>query len=167
MPEEQIRRRVVNVPNPGKFEVIIGQANFSIKTVDDIFMSVIMSSPGVKCGVAMNEHQPKLTRVNFNDRQLGELAADLCKEIGAGHVFVVYVKGAFTMHVLPYVRNLPTVATVFASSSNIPMQVIVADTDIGSAVMGVVDGMSVTRVEDEKEKQERREQVEKFGYKLP
>jgi hypothetical protein len=158
--------RIIDIKNPNTYEIIIGQGNFSVKTVDDIYLTVLSSSPNVKAAVAMNEAKPKLTRVNGNDDELVKLASETAKEIGAGHVFVIYMKGAFPMHVLPYIKSLPTVCLIFAATSN-PCQAVVIETPLGRSLLGVVDGASATKVENEKERKERRELVEKLGFKLP
>ena len=156
----------IRINNPeGKYQVIIGQANFSIFTTDNLFMTLLTSSPGIKCAVAMNEAVPKLTRVTANDDELKKLTAENALAIAASHVFVVMMEKAFPINVLPHIKNHPAVCNIFVASANI-MDVLVGETELGRAVLGVVDGASVTKIETDKQKQERRELAEKFGYKI-
>ncbi len=116
----------------------------------------------------MNEAKPpQLTRFTGNDPELEKLAARNALKIGAGHVFVILMKKAFPpINVLNAVKNHPAVAMVYGASENPPFQVIVAETELGRAVLGVVDGKAANRIEDEELKRERRELVEKIGYKI-
>ena len=154
---------VLNIENPDTYEIIIGQGNFSIKTIDDIYNAVFSSVPGVKFGAAMNEAKPKLTRVVGNDATLKDLAAKTCLKIGAGHVFVVYIKEAFPIHVLNAIKQLPTVANVYVATSN-DLQVLVATTDLGRSIIGVVDGSASNAIETEEQRKERRDLVKKIGF---
>ena len=157
----------VRIKNPElKYQVIIGQANFSIFTTDNLFMTMLTTVPGIKCAVAMNEAVPKLTRVTANDPTLEKLASENALAISASHVFVIMMENAFPINVLPHVKNHPAVCTIFVASAN-EMDVVIAETDLGKAVIGVVDGTSVTKIETATQKKERRELAEKIGYKTP
>ncbi|WP_367114308.1 adenosine-specific kinase [Ferroglobus sp.] len=161
-----MKLEAVKIENPeNKYQVIIGQANFTIFTCDDIFRALLTAVPNIKCAVAMNEAAPKLTRVTGNDEKLKELAAKNALNIGASHVFVVFVENAFPINVLNTIKQHPAVCNIYAASAN-PMEVIVAETELGRAVLGVVDGQAVNAIENEEQKRERRELVEKLGYKL-
>jgi hypothetical protein len=153
----------VEVTNPEEKQVIIGQGNFSIFTCDDLFKTLFTTVPGIKCAVAMNEAVPKLTRVTGNDERLKELASENCLQIAASHSFFIIMDNAFPINVLNALKVHPAVATIFVASAN-PLDVIVAETELGRAVIGVVDGMSANRVETEAEKRERRALCEKLGY---
>ncbi|MGC9778074.1 MAG: adenosine-specific kinase [Candidatus Heimdallarchaeota archaeon] len=156
----------VKIENPEiKYQVIIGQANFSIFTTDNLFMTMLTTVPGIKCAVAMNEAVPKLTRVTANDPELEKLAAKNALAIGASHLFVIMMEKAFPLNVLPHVKNHPAVCTIFVASAN-EMEVIIAETDLGRAVIGVVDGTAVDKIETTEQKMERRELTEKIGYKI-
>jgi hypothetical protein len=157
---------VVDVKNPeGKYQVIIGQANFSIFTTDDLFKALLTTVPGIRVAVAMNEAVPKLTRVTANDDTLKELASENCLKIGASHVFVVMTDNAFPLNILNTIKQHPAVANVYVASAN-PMQVVLGITDLGKAVLGVVDGTAVNRIESEEERKDRRELCEKLGYRI-
>ena len=162
-----VRISKIRIKNPElKYQVIIGQANFSIFTTDNLFMTMLTTVPGIKCAVAMNEAVPKLTRVTANDPVIEKLAAENALAIGASHAFVIMMENAFPINVLPHVKNHPAVCNIFVASAN-EMDVVIAETDLGKAVIGVVDGTSVTKIETAAQKKERRELAEKIGYKIP
>jgi len=158
----EVKIEVLDFGTPD-YEVIIGQGNFTIKTIEDLYDAVYSSVPGAKFGAAMNEAKPKVVRVTGTDEELKRIAADIALKIGAGHVFVVVMRGSFPIHVLNAIKQIPTVACVYLATSN-PFQVIVAETDLGRSVIGVVDGTPANHVESEEERKERKELVRKFGY---
>ncbi len=160
-----VRIEVVEIEKPEGVEVIIGQGNFSIFTVDDLAKTLLTTVPGIKFGIAMNEAKPQLTRHTGNDPELEQLAAKNAVKIGAGHVFVVLMKNAFPINVLNAIKNHPAVAMVYGASEN-PFQVIVGETDLGRSVLGVVDGKAANRIETDEQKEERRSLIERIGYKI-
>ena len=119
--------------------------------------------PGIKCAVAMNEAVPRLTRVTGNEESLKKLAGENCLRIAASHTFFIIMDGAFPINVLNALKSHHAVATIFVASAN-PLDVLIAETELGRAVIGVVDGTSANRVETEAEKKERRALCEKLGY---
>lgn len=145
-------------------EVIIGQGNFSLKAIEDLYDAVVSSSPGIKFGVAMNDGSERLTRVEGNDQELREEAAELCQKIGAGHVFVICFRNAFPLNVLNAVKGLPTVATIYVATSN-PIKIIVAEDAEQRAIIGVMDGFTSKRIEDEQDRVKRKDLLKKFGYR--
>lgn len=156
----------VKLKNPElKYQIIVGQANFSIFTTDNLFMTMLTTIPGIKCAVAMNEAVPKLTRVTANDPKIKKLAAENALAIGASHAFVIMMENAFPINVLPHVKNHPAVCTIFVASAN-EIEIIVGETALGKAILGAVDGTSVEQIETDTQKKERRELAEKFGYKI-
>ena len=156
---------VIDIKKDDGVEFIIGQGNFSIFTVDDLAKTLLTCVAGIKVGVAMNEAKPKLTRVAGNDERLKNLAANAALQIGAGHIFVIMMRGAFPINVLNSIKEHPAVCTVYGASEN-PFQVIVVKTDLGNSVIGIVDGTSAEKIEDKSMKRERRELLEKIGYKV-
>ena len=156
---------VIDIRKDDGVEFIIGQGNFSIYTVDDLAKTLLTCVAGIKIGVAMNEAKPKLTRVSGNDEHLKGLAANAALKIGAGHIFVIMMRGAFPINVLNSIKDHPSVCTVYGASEN-PFQVIVAKTNLGSSILGIVDGTSAEKTEDKYEKKERRDLLEKIGYKV-
>ena len=161
--EAAVKIERIGVTNPDEKQVIIGQGNFSIFTCDDLFKILLTTVPGIKCAVAMNEAVPRLTRVTGNEESPEKLAGENCLRIAASHTFFIIMDNAFPINVLNALKSHPAVATIFVASAN-PLDVLVAETELGRAVIGVVDGTSANRVETEAEKKERRELCEKLGY---
>lgn len=161
--EAAVRIEGIRVTNPEEKQVIIGQGNFSIFTCDDLFRTLLTTVPGIKCAVAMNEAVPRLTRVTGNEESLKKLAGENCLRIAASHSFFIIMDNAFPINVLNALKSHPAVATVFVASAN-PLDVLVAETELGRAVIGVVDGTSANRIETDGEKKERRALCEKLGY---
>ncbi|MCD6558848.1 MAG: adenosine-specific kinase [Palaeococcus sp.] len=160
-----VKIEVVDIEKPEGVECIIGQGNFSIFTVDDLAKALLTTVLGIKFGIAMNEAKPQLTRFTGNDKELEQLAAKNALAIGGGHVFVVLMRKAFPINVLNTIKLHPAVATVYGASEN-PLQVIVAETELGRAVLGIVDGKAANTIETEEQKKERRELVERIGYTI-
>ncbi len=159
-----IKIEVIQVPIPEGANVIIGQSHF-IKTVEDLYEALVTSVPGIKFGLAFNEASGKrLVRYEGNDEELVKLAIDVARKIGAGHVFVIYIRNAWPINVLNALKHVQEVVRIFAATAN-PLQVIVAETDQGRAVIGVVDGYTPLGVESEEDRRERHEFLRKIGYK--
>ncbi|TRM74205.1 adenosine monophosphate-protein transferase, partial [Sulfolobus sp. B5] len=130
---------VVRIDIPEGTNVIIGQSHF-IKTVEDLYETLSSSSPNLKFGIAFNEASGKrLIRYDGNDGDLIKLAIEQAKKIGAGHLFVIYLKNGYPINVLNRIKNTDEVVRIFAATAN-PLQVLVAETDQGRGVIGVVDG---------------------------
>lgn len=160
-----VKIHVVPIEKDKDDQFICGMANFTIYTVDNIFRELLTAVPGIKCGVAMNEAAPRLVRVNGNDERLKSLAAKNALAIGASHAYVVLVRNAYPINVLNTLKRIPAVCNIIVATGN-PVQVLVAETELGRAIIGAVDGTSVTAIENEKQKEERRELVKKLGYVL-
>ena len=155
----------VTMEIPEGANIIIGQAHF-IKTVEDLYEVLINAVPGTKFGIAFCEASgPRLVRAEGNDATLRETAIQHARTIAAGHTFVVIIKEAFPVNVLNAVKACPEVCTIFCATAN-PVQVIVAETEQGRGVLGVVDGYSPKGVEGEKDIQNRRQFLRKIGYKF-
>lgn len=161
-----MRFEVVDVPIPKGVNVIIGQSHF-IKTVEDLYEAIVNSVPNAKFGIAFCEASGKrLIRHEGNDQELRQMAIDVAKRIGAGHVFVIYLRDAWPINVLNAIKHVTEVVTIYAATAN-PLSIIVAE--IGPerrGVVGVVDGHSPLGVEGEAEARERKEFLRKIGYKL-
>jgi len=163
MPEVEIE--ALGIEKEEEDQVIVGMANFTIKTCDDLFRAVISAVPGVRVGVAMNEAAPRLTRCTGNEKRLEELASRAALEIGASHAFVIFMRGAYPINVLASIRSVPGVCSIIGSTAN-PCQVIIGRTELGNAILGFVDGTPVKSLEDEDGRAERRDLVGKIGYPL-
>lgn len=157
--------KVVNVVFPENANVIIGQSHF-IKTVEDMYEIFRTHLPSVKFGIAFSEASgPCLVRREGNDEELIKCAVDNAMRIASGHVFVVVMKDAFPINILNAIKGCQEVATIFCATAN-PLQVIVAETEQGRGIIGVVDGLSPKGVEGETDVLKRKEFLRKIGYKI-
>ncbi|MEM3715481.1 MAG: adenosine-specific kinase [Nitrososphaeria archaeon] len=155
---------VIDVPIQHGANVIVGQSHF-IKTVEDLYEALVTSVPNIRFGIAFNEASGKrLVRYDGNDEELVKLAVDVALKIGAGHIFVLYIRNAWPINVLNALKNVQEVVRIYVATAN-PLQVIVAETNQGRGVIGVVDGFTPLGVEDANEKRERYEFLRKIGYK--
>jgi len=142
---------VVNVEVPEGTNVILGHSHF-IKTVEDIYETIVTTNPNMKFGLAFNEASgPCLVRYEGNDEGLVSKAIETAKKIGAGHTFVLYVKNGYPINILNQLKNVQEICRIYTATAN-PLQVIVATTDQGRSMIGVVDGFSPKGVEGEEDK---------------
>ncbi|RLF23838.1 MAG: adenosine monophosphate-protein transferase [Thermoprotei archaeon] len=159
-----IKLEIVKVEVPEGCNVIMGQSHF-IKTVEDLYEAMVNAVPEVKFGLAFCEASgPRLVRYDGNDEELIKRAVDTALKVAAGHFFVIFLRGAYPINVLDRIKATPEVLTIFCATAN-PVQVIVAETDQGRAVLGVVDGFKSAGVESEKDIEERKSFLRKIGYK--
>ena len=157
--------KTVKMEFPEDTNIIIGQTHF-IKTTEDLYEVMINAVPGIKFGLAFNEASgPCLIRAEGNDQELKSLAIKNVKVIGAGHIFVIILKDAFPINILNSIKNCPEICTIFCATAN-QVEVIIAQTNLGRGVLGVIDGYSPKGVETNKDVQERKEFLRKIGYKL-
>ena len=162
--EANMELLTVKIDVPEGTNVIIGQSHF-IKTVEDLYEAIVNTSAAISFGVAFNEASgPCLIRKDGNDPQLIERAVAAALEIGAGHTFVVYLKNGFPINVLPSIREAREVVNIFCATAN-PLEVIVAVTNQGKGIVGVIDGSSPKGVENDEDIRKRKELLRKFGYK--
>ncbi len=152
----------IEVPSDGN--IIVGQSHF-IKTVEDIYEAIVNTVPQMKFGIAFNEASGAcLTRVDGNDEELQTLAARNATAVGAGHLFVVALRGGFPINVKNRILETPEVCTIFCATAN-PLEVIVAQTEQGRGVLGVIDGSSPKGVETATDTEWRHGFLRKIGYK--
>jgi adenosine/AMP kinase len=157
--------KLVNAVIPEGANIILGQTHF-IKTVEDLYEIVRTTVPEAKFAVSLCEASgPCLVRTEGNDEDLKKAAIENALAIGAGHLFVIILKGAFPINVLNQVKACPEVASIFCATAN-PLQVLLVKTDQGKGVLGVVDGFSPLMAEGKKDVEERRAFLRKIGYKL-
>ena len=157
--------KTVKMVFPEEANIIIGQTHF-IKTAEDLYEVMISAVPGIKFGLAFNEASgPCLVRAEGNDSELKALAIKNVKAIGAGHVFVIILKDAFPINVLNAIKNCPEICSIFCATAN-EVEVVIAQTDLGRGLLGVIDGYSPKGVETDKDVQERKEFLRMIGYKL-
>jgi len=153
----------IQVPEEANF--ILGQTHF-IKTVEDLHEVLINSVPNIKFGLAFCEASgSRLVRYEGNDQSLVDLAKETALKIGAGHIFVVFIKNAYPINVLRGIKECVEVCNIFCATAN-PVEVLIAQTEQGRGVIGVIDGFSPEGVETEEDKKERRKLLRKIGYKL-
>ncbi|MFN2543236.1 MAG: adenosine-specific kinase [Actinomycetota bacterium] len=155
----------VPVENPEELNFILGQSHF-IKTVEDLHETLVQSSPGIKFGLAFCEASgPRLVRRSGNDADLEQLAVRNARAIGAGHLFIVFLREGFPINVLNAIKMVPEVCRIYCATAN-PVQVIVTEQGEGRAILGVVDGASPLGVESDEDIVERKDMLRRFGYKL-
>jgi uncharacterized protein len=156
--------KIVPIEKPEDVNVIVGQSHF-IKTVEDLHEAMVNSVPGIKFGVAFCEASGHtLVRWSGTDDAMTALAVRNALALSAGHVFVVFLSGAFPINVLNAIKQVPEVCGIFCATAN-PVQVVVAETEQGRGVMGVIDGALTKGVEDEAGQAWRKDLLRRFGYK--
>jgi len=150
---------------PDGANLILGQSHF-IKTAEDLYEVMVNTVPGAKFAVAFNEASgPCLVRAEANDDELRRAAIANAEAVAAGHVFVVLLRNAFPINVLGRIRDCFEVCGIYCATAN-PVEVIVAQSEQGRGVLGVIDGSSPKGVEGPEDAAKRREFVRKIGYKL-
>ena len=155
---------LVPIEKPDELNLVLGQAHF-IKTVDDLHEALAGSSPQLRFGVAFCESSgPRLVRRSGNDGELVELAVRNMRAIGAGHAFLVFLREGFPVNVLNQLKQVPEVCRIYCATAN-PVEVVVAETRQGRAILGVVDGGAPLGVETEADVAARRELLRRLGYK--
>jgi uncharacterized protein len=156
--------KAIRLAIPENGNIIVGQSHF-IKTVEDIYEAIVNTSAHIQFGVAFNEASGDcLTRFDGNDEDLKQNALQNASAIAAGHVFIVSLRNGFPINVLGRIQAVPEVVSIFCATAN-PVEVIVAETDQGRGVLGVIDGSVPKGVETETYVQARIELLQKFGYK--
>ncbi|MEM1627976.1 MAG: adenosine-specific kinase [Desulfurococcaceae archaeon] len=160
----ELKIHIVPIEIPKGANVIIGRSHF-IKTVEDIHETLVTSVPTIKFGIAFNEASGKrLVRYEGNDEELVKAAIESALKIGAGHTFVLFIRNAYPINILNQLKNVQEIVSLYVATAN-PVQVIVAETDQGRAIIGIVDGYTPLGVEGEDDKKERWEFLRKIGYK--
>ncbi|HET7356079.1 MAG TPA: adenosine-specific kinase [Nocardioidaceae bacterium] len=163
MPEPTIT--VVPVEMTEGVNLVFGQSHF-IKTVEDLYEALAGSSPYLRFGLAFCEASgARLVRRAGNDEALVDLAVRNALAVGAGHCFVVFLRDGFPVNVLNQVKAVPEVCRIYCATAN-PVQVLVAETELGRAVLGVVDGQKPLGVETDEDERARRTLLRDIGYKL-
>jgi uncharacterized protein len=154
----------VRMAFPADANIIIGQSHF-IKTVEDLYEAMVTTVPQARFGLAFNESSgPCLTRAEGNDDELRAAAVTNAQALAAGHVFVLLLRNAYPINVLHAVRNAPEVCTIYCATAN-PVEVIVARSEQGGGVLGVIDGSAPKGVEGPADVTARHEFLRKIGYK--
>lgn len=157
--------KTVKLDYPEEVNIILGQTHF-IKTAEDLYEIMVSSVPGVKFGLAFNEASgPCLIRAEGNDYKLKTLAISNIREIGAGHVFIIIMENAFPINVLNAIKQCPEVCHIFCATAN-PVEVVIAETEQGRGVLGVIDGFVPKGIEKEEDIEKRKNFLRTINYKL-
>jgi adenosine/AMP kinase len=158
--------KTVTIEKPEPINFILGQSHF-IKTVEDVHEMLINSVPGIKFGLAFCEASGDcLVRWSGTDAAMIELAKKNALALSAGHSFILFLaEGFYPLNVLNAVKNVPEVAHIFCATSN-PTQVIIAETEQGRGIMGVIDGFKCKGIEDDEGINWRKGFLRRIGYKL-
>ena len=156
--------QAVRMEVPAEANIIVGQSHF-IKTVEDLYEAVATTVPQAKFGLAFNESSGAcLTRADGNDQALREAAVRNAQALGCGHTFVLLLQNAYPINVLGAIRNVPEVCSIFCATAN-PVEIIIAQSEQGRGILGVIDGNAPKGVESESDVQWRHDLLRKIGYK--
>ena len=163
--ENSLEIKTVKISPPTDCNTILGMAHF-IKTAEDLYEALANSVPNIQFGLGFCESSgPCLVRSEGNSSQLQKLATEKAFEIGCGHSFLIFLKNAYPLNVLDKIKKVPEVCTIYAATAN-PLEVVIAETEQGRGIIGVVDGFKSKGIETDKDVAERRAFLRKIGYKL-
>jgi adenosine/AMP kinase len=155
----------VKIDKPEDLNMILGQTHF-IKTVEDIHEALVNSAPSIQFGIGFCEaSQQCLVRFSGNNDELISLAKKNALELAAGHTFIIFLKETFPINVLGAIKQVPEVCNIFCATSN-PVEVIIAESEQGRGILGVIDGFRSKGIESEQDITERKDFLRKIGYKL-
>lgn len=157
--------KTVKIQKPEDLNLILGQSHF-IKTVEDLHEALVNTVPGIKFGLAFCESSgPCLVRYSGTDPELVELARNNAFIISAGHSFIIFLKNTYPINVLNAIKNVPEVCRIFCATAN-AVEVIIAESEQGRGILGVIDGLKPKGVETVKDIEERKGFLRKIGYKI-
>ncbi|MDQ7821693.1 MAG: adenosine-specific kinase [Candidatus Eremiobacteraeota bacterium] len=157
--------KIVAIEKPEPVNLILGQSHF-IKTVEDIHEALVTSLPGIQFGLAFCESSgPALVRWSGTNAEMIELAKKNAIALSSGHCFIIFLSGSFPINVLNAVKMVPEVCHIYCATAN-PLQVVIAETDSGRGIMGVIDGVKTMGIENEDDIAERKSLLRRFGYKM-
>lgn len=155
----------IKIEVPEGYNIILGQSHF-IKTVEDLYEAIINTVPDAKFGLAFSEASGDcLIRYAGNDSEIEIMAREKLFEIAAGHSFLIIMKNAFPINVLQRIKDVPEVVTVFCATAN-PVEVLVAESDQGNGIIGVIDGFAPKGIENEDDITYRKKFLRDIGYKF-
>jgi hypothetical protein len=157
--------KTVTIEKPADMNFILGQSHF-IKTVEDIHEAIVTTQPAMKFGLAFCESSgPALVRSTGNDQKLIEIATTNALNLASGHCFILFMEGGFPINILNTIKMIPEVCTIYCATAN-PVEVIVAETQQGRGILGVIDGVKTKGVETDADVKTRKEFLRRIGYKL-
>lgn len=155
----------IRIDKPKDMNFILGQSHF-IKTVEDIHETIVTVNPGIKFGLGFCEaSQDALVRFSGNDEGLIELAKKNAMNLACGHAFIIFLENAFPINILNAIKNISEVVTIFCATAN-ETEVIVAETDLGRGILGVIDGIKTQGIEQDQDIKKRKEFLRTIGYKF-
>jgi adenosine/AMP kinase len=155
----------MKIEPPEDCNVILGTAHF-IKTVEDLYEALVNSVPDIRFGIGFCESSgPCLVRREGNDEELKNLASMYALKLACGHCFIILIKKAYPINVLDKIKQVPEVCSIHAATAN-PLQVVIAETEQGRGILGVIDGMKSKGIETENDVTARKDLLRKIGYKL-
>ena len=153
-----------NIENPDSLNMILGQSHF-IKTVEDVYEAIVNTVPMAKFGLAFCEASDVcLVRHTGTDGEMRELAKKNAFALSAGHCFIIFMKDMYPVNVLNAIKNVPEVCRIFCATAN-PVEVILAETDQGRGILGVIDGYASKGVETDEDIAARKNLLRQIGYK--
>lgn len=160
-----MKLKMVKLEAPDDCNIILGQSHF-IKTVEDLHEAIFNTVPGAKFGIAFGEASGDcLIRISGNSDELVELAGEKMLEIGCGHSFLILLENAFPINVTQRIKSVPEVVNLFCATAN-PVQVIIAETEQGRGIIGVIDGSKPVGIETADDVEFRKKFLREIGYKL-
>lgn len=155
----------IKIDAPKDTNLILGQTHF-IKSTEDLYEVLVTSVPGIKFGLAFCEASSKcLVRSEGNDDELKKAAEDNALALGCGHSFLIFMRNAYPINVLNSIKNVQEVCGIFCATAN-PVEVIIAETEQGRGILGVIDGESPSGIEKGNEVEERKSFLRTIGYKI-
>ena len=156
--------KLIEMTIPEESNIILGQSHF-IKTVEDVYEALAGSAAGIKFGLAFCEASGEcLVRYDGNDEELKKVAVENAIKLGCGHSFNIVMKGAYPINVLTQLKAVPEVCTIYAATAN-KLQVVVAESEQGRGILGVIDGSKPTGLEDNEGVKWRKDFLKMIGYK--
>jgi adenosine/AMP kinase len=163
--EISMELKIVKIEKPESTNFILGQSHF-IKTVEDIHEAIVQTNPQMKFGLGFCESSGEaLVRWTGNDQALVEMAKKNAKELSCGHSFILFMENGFPVNILNTIKNIPEVCQIYCATAN-PVEVVIAETEQGRGILGIVDGIKTKGVEDETGIKWRKDFLRKIGYKL-
>ena len=157
--------KTVQIEKPADTNFILGQSHF-IKTVEDLYEAIVQTVPGMMFGIGFCESSgPALVRYAGNDAGLVELAQKNAVALACGHSFIIFMESGFPVNILNTIKNVPEVCQIFCATAN-PVEVIIAESDQGRGILGVIDGVKTKGIETAADIEVRKEFLRKIGYKL-
>ncbi len=157
--------KVVKLEAPEDCNIILGQSHF-IKTIEDLYEAIFNTVPGAKFGIAFSEASGDcLIRIEGNSDELVELAGEKMLEIACGHTFLILLKNAFPINVSQRIKSVPEVVNLFCATAN-PIEILIAETEQGRGIIGVIDGFKPVGIETEEDIIFRKKFLREIGYKF-